>query len=130
VTNMSDAQSEKIISILKAYQTAFESGQRSDAEAFVHLPVAYITDDSVQMRERYPFDPAKLRALTGFHHAAMTYTMVHQDQNRAHVLVEGTRHRADNSVIEAVNAVYVMQCRDGAWKIAAFSGIRVPNEVV
>ena len=69
-------------------------------------------------------DPEKLRELTGFHHAKMTYTILHSDEKKAHVLVEGTRHRADDSRIEAVDAIYILQKRNGQWKIAAFSGIR------
>lgn len=120
----SGAQKDEILTILKNYQSAIETGERSDTQAFVHLPVGYISEDEVHLRDRYPFDPVKLRAATGFHHANMKYTVIHMDDTKAHVLVEGTRHREDNSVIEAVDAIYIMQRRDGIWKVAAFSGIR------
>ncbi len=97
---------------------------REEVQAYVHLPVAYFSEDDIQMRERYPFDPEKLRELTGFHHAKMTFNVLHMDDRKAHVLVEGTRHRADDSQIEALAAVYILQKRNGKWKIAAFSGIR------
>jgi len=119
-----DAQKDEIIALLENYQYAIENGERSDTQAYVHLPVGYISEDEVQLRNRYPFDPAKLRAATGFHHANMKYTVIHMDDTKAHVLVEGTRNRKDNSVIETVDAVYILQRRDGKWKIAAFSGIR------
>ncbi len=123
---INNVQAEEVVKILKAYTAAIETGSRDETQAFAHMPVAYVTENDVQMRERYPFDPAKLRELTGFHHAEMEYRVIHMDHTKAHVLVEGTRHRADNTVIEAVNAVYIMQRRDGDWKIAAFSGIRTP----
>ena len=119
-----DKERERVLSIMRAYQTAIETGDRDDVQRFVHLPVTYIAEDSVQLRERYPFDPEKLRDLTGFHHGDMTYDVIHIDGTKAHIVVTGQRKRADDSTIETIEAVYVLQQRDGVWKIVAFSGIR------
>ena len=49
----------EVLAVLHAYQEALEHGTREDLQKHVHLPVAYVTEDNVQMRERYPFDPQK-----------------------------------------------------------------------
>jgi hypothetical protein len=110
--------------VLDRYHEAFLHGTRDDLQQLVHVPVIYITEHDVQMRDRYPFDPAKLRAATDFHHTETSTTFVHIEDTRAHVLIEGTRHRADGSVIESIQSVYVLQDRGDGWKVAAFSGIR------
>lgn len=111
---------------MERYHEAFQRGTRDDLEQLVHLPVAYITERDVQLRDRYPFDPVKLRASSDFHHACVETTFVHIDDGRAHVLIEGTRHRADDSVIETIDSVYILQDRGDGWRVAAFSGIRGP----
>ena len=116
----------EVMNLLHRYQQAIETGTRDEIQTMVHLLVAYITEDSVQMRERYPFDPVKLREATGFHHGKSTYTVVHVDETKAHVQIDATRMRADDSPIEVVGAYYILQKRDGDWKIAAFSGVRTP----
>jgi hypothetical protein len=116
----------EVMDLLHRYQHAIETGSRDDIQTMVHLPVAYIAEDSVQLRERYPFDPAKLRETTGFHHGESTYNVVHVDETKAHVQIDATRLRADDSPIEVVGAFYILQKRGGEWKIAAFSGVRTP----
>ncbi len=109
---------------LARYHDAFLHGTRADLEALVHLPVAYISETEVQLRERYPFDPEKLRAAGGLARTDTTTTFVHIEPTRAHVLIEGNRLRHDGSVIESIQSVYILQDRGDGWKVAAFSGIR------
>lgn len=119
-----DELAAEVIAVLESYQQAIETGTRDEIQAFVHLPVGYITEDDVQMRERYPFDPVKLREATGFHHGKSDYDVVAIDETKAHIVITATRMRADDSPIEYVSAFYILQKRGGEWKIAAFSGIR------
>jgi hypothetical protein len=114
----------EVLDLLQRYQGAIETGTRDDIQTMVHLPVGYITEDDVQMRERYPFDPVKLREVTGFHHGKSDYDVIAIDETKAHVVISATRMRADDSPIEYVSAFYILQKREGEWKIAAFSGIR------
>lgn len=109
---------------MQRYHEAFLHGTRADLQALVHVPVLYITETDVQVRDRYPFDPEKLRAATQFHHTDTTTTFVHIEDTRAHVLIEGTRFRADGSAIETIESVYILQDRGDGWRVAAFSGIR------
>jgi hypothetical protein len=76
------------------------------------------------MRERYPFDPQKLREMMGFHHVKAEYEVTHVDERKAHVVITSTRWREDDSPTEYIEAFYILQKRDAVWKIAAFSGIR------
>ena len=116
----------EVMGVLHNYQQAIETGTRDEIQTMVHLPVAYIAEDDVQMRERYPFDPVKLREVTGFHHGNSAYDILHIDETKAHVVINATRMRADGSPIEQVGAFYILQKRGDVWKIAAFSGIRTP----
>ncbi len=114
----------EVLAVLHDYEGALESGTRDDMQAHVYLPVAYITEDEVQMRERYPFDPQKLREMMGFHHVKAEYEVTHVDERKAHVVITSTRWREDDSPTEYIEAFYILQKRDAVWKIAAFSGIR------
>lgn len=125
---MDDARRDELVAaaleFMERYNAAFRQGTRDDLQALVHLPVAYISETDVQFRDRYPFDPVKLRASSGFHHAETTTQVVHLEETRAHLLIEGTRHRPDGSVIESIQSFYILQDRGEGWKVAAFSGIR------
>ena len=114
----------EVLDLLERYQQAIETGTRDEIQTMVHLPVGYITEDDVQMRERYPFDPEKLRAVTGFHHGKPSYDVIAIDETKAHIVITATRMREDDSPIEYVSAFYILQKRADEWKIAAFSGIR------
>ena len=116
----------EILAVLHDYQEALENGTREDLEKHVHLPVAYITEDNVQMRDRYPFDPQKLRTMNDFHHSKSKYRVMHVDESKAHVEITATRKREDCSPIEYFEAFYILQKRSDCWKISAFSGIRTP----
>ena len=114
----------EVLAVLHAYQEALEHGTREDLQKHVHLPVAYVTEDNVQMRERYPFDPQKLRVAMDFHHSNSEYAVMHIDETKAHIAITATRMREDDCPIEYVEAFYILQNRNNQWKIAAFSGIR------
>lgn len=111
------------------YNGAFVGGTRDDLEALVHLPVIYVSETEAQVRERYPFDPEKMRAATGFHHPETETRIVHLEETRAHLVIEGTRHRADGSIIESIDSFYILHKRDGSWKVSVFSGIRGARNV-
>ncbi len=114
----------EVLAVLHAYQEALEHGTREDLQKHVHLPVAYVTEDNVQMRERYPFDPQKLRVAMDFHHSNSEYAVMHIDETKAHIAITATRMREDDCPFEYVEAFYILQNRNNQWKIAAFSGIR------
>ena len=119
-----DALVAEVLAMLHAYQEALEQGTREDIQKHVHLPVVYVTEDKVQMRDRYPFDPQKLRVVMDFHHSDSEYAVMHIDETKAHIAITATRRREDDSPIEHVEAFYILQKRDAQWKIATFSGIR------
>ena len=114
----------EIEAFMARYTAAFTSGTRDDLEALVHLPVIYVSETEAQVRERYPFDPEHMREATGFHHPQTETTIVHLEENRAHLTIEGTRHREDGSVIESIDSFYILHKRDGEWGVSVFSGVR------
>lgn len=114
----------EIHAFMEQYHEGFTRGTRADLEALVHLPVIYVSETEAQVRDRYPFDPVKMRAANDFDHADTTTRIVHLEPTRAHLVIEGLRHRADGSVIESIDSFYILHKRDGAWKVSVFSGIR------
>ena len=114
----------EIDSFMIEYNAAFVSGTRDDLQALVHLPVIYVSETEAQVRETYPFDPQRMREAIEFHHPETTTKVVHIEENRAHLTIEGTRHRADGSVIESIDSFYILNKRDGKWGVSVFSGIR------
>lgn len=114
----------EIEAFMERYNAAFTSGTRDDLQQLVHLPVIYVSETEAQVRERYPFDPERMREATGFHHPETSTTIVHLEETRAHLTIEGTRHRADGSIIESIDSFYILHKRDDEWKVSVFSGIR------
>jgi len=115
----------EIEAFMERYHHGFTAGTRDELQALVHLPVIYVTETEAQVRERYPFDPVKMRESDlGFHHAETTTRVVHLEETRAHLVIEGLRYRADGSVIESIESFYILHKRDGEWKVSVFSGIR------
>ena len=128
---MDDAHRAALIASAEAfmhrYHEAFLHGTRDDLQKLVHEPVIYVTENDVQVRERYPFDPEKLRAATGLHRTEGTTEFLHIESTRAHAVIEGTRLRADGSAIGTIRSFYILQDRGDGWKVAVFSGIQVPG---
>ena len=114
----------EITEFMSRYNKAFTSGTRDDLQELVHLPVIYVSETEAQVRDRYPFDPEEMRAVSDFDHPKTETRIVHLEETRAHLVIEGTRHRADGSVIESIDSFYILHKQDGAWKVSVFSGIR------
>ncbi|MEZ5408435.1 MAG: hypothetical protein R2761_10440 [Acidimicrobiales bacterium] len=115
----------EIEAFMERYHQGFTAGTRDDLQALVHLPVIYVTETGAQVRDGYPFDPVKMRESDlGFHHADTTTRVVHLEETRAHLVIEGLRYRADGSVIESIESFYILHKRDNEWKVSVFSGIR------
>ena len=114
----------EIEAFMARYHAGFQGGTRDDLQALVHLPVIYVSETEAQVRDRYPFDPARMREANGFHRADTTTRIVHLEETRAHLVIEGLRYRADGTVIESIDSFYILHKRDGEWKVSVFSGIR------
>ena len=115
---------KEIEAFMDRYNEAFISGTREDLQALVHLPVIYVSETEAQVRDRYPFDPERMRESMGFHHPETETKIVHLEETRAHLMIEGTRHREDDSVIESIDSFYILHKHDGDWGVSVFSGIR------
>lgn len=116
----------EVTRVMREYTQAFLTGTREDAQAFVHLPVVYISEQDVMLRDRYPFDPARFREVSGVAQTEMDIDVVHADAQKAHAVIRGTRQSADGKPLERIESFYILQDRGDGWKIAAFSGVRTP----
>ena len=114
----------EVMATMAAYHDGFIDGTRDDLQALVHLPVIYVDETDVRVCDRYPFDPVKLRTLTEFSYSDTETSITHLEPTRAHLTIEGTRHREDGSVLESIQSFYILQNRGQGWKVAMFSGIR------
>ena len=114
----------EITEFMDRYNAGFTHGTRDDLERLVHLPVIYVSETEAQVRDRYPFDPERMRTALGFHHPETETRIVHLEETRAHLVIEGTRHREDGSIIESIDSFYILHKRDGEWRVSVFSGIR------
>ena len=114
----------EIHAFMGRYNAAFTGGTRADLESLVHLPVIYVSETEAQVRKKYPFDPERMREVTGFDHPETNTRIVHLEETRAHLIIEGTRHRADGSVIESIDSFYILHKEADEWKVSVFSGIR------
>ena len=65
-----------------------------------------------------------MRVVTGFHHPETDVGIVHLEETRAHLTIEGTRHRQDGSIIESIDSFYILHKIEGRWGVSVFSGIR------
>jgi len=117
---------DEVRQVMDRYTRAFEQGDLDAVTGYVRFPLTYIAESEVRTLDRYPFDPARLKAKIGLDHARVGFDVISIDTDKAHVLVNGTRHRADGSVIEAIESIYVLTNGDDGWKIVAFSGHRTP----
>ena len=120
----------EVLEMLEAYEHAFASGTRDDVQIYVKDKVVYVTDDDVQLRNRYPFDPVKFREMTNFSHGDAVPEVVHVDEHRAHVVFSGRRWNKEGTSNEIVSSSYILQHDGTAWKVAVISGIRTPTETV
>ena len=115
---------DEVVAFLEDYIRAFETGTREDLQAFCQSPVAYVTDSEVQLRERYPFDPVKLREKTGLARSEMRIDVLHLDAHRAHVALEGTRQTQRRQRHRRGRGRVFPAPPRRPWKITLISGIR------
>lgn len=118
------AERHPALDTMDAYMAAFETADLAEMTRHIHLPITYIAEDHVRTMDRYPFNPVKLKEATGYDHSKVDIDIIAGDAQKAHTRIKGTRHRADGSVIEKIDAIYILQDRGDGWKIAAFSGVR------
>lgn len=121
---------QEVLDTLEAYEHAFATGTRDDVQYYVKDKLAYVTDDDVQVRDRYPFDPVKFREMTDFDHGDAVPEVVHIDEHKAHVIFSGRRWSKAGTSDAIMSSTYILQHDGSAWKVAVISGIREPTEMV
>jgi hypothetical protein len=114
---------EEVRALMKRYVAALDSGTRADLRALCRWPLAHVTGDTVRLCDRFPFDPARLREEKGVQRSNVMIDVIHVDGHKAHVLLDGTRCRADGAVVAHVAAVLVLHRQPDGWKIALLSEV-------
>lgn len=112
--------------VMDDYFDAFSAGDISRINRLVSYPLLHVGRDGVTFHDRFPIDPAELARCTGWAFSRYQTRVVAVCETKAHVVGSGTRHRADGTVIERVDAFYVFMFRDGAWKMTVISDVLAP----
>jgi len=93
-------------------------------DKIVRYPIAYLKDGVIEMLDRCPIDPTKLKADKGWDHSTEWHFDVPAiNEHHAHAVASTVRRRAYGSAIERVHGFYAFTKVDGAWKVYTFSEV-------
>ena len=111
------------------YAQGFKTNDLSLIDRAVRYPITYLRDGRVESHDRYPIDPATLKAEKQWDHSTDWKLEIDAaNDSYAHVSASATRRRADGSAIEKVHAFYDFGRFDGEWKMYAVAEIVMPAE--
>ncbi len=110
---------------VRAYIDAFnkvDSAAMADAFNFPHIRLASGTftiietrEDFLQLQDR---TDARRVAVEGWHHTVIeSLEVVHEGPDKAHLAIEYTRRRADDSVYSRFNSLWIATLQDEHWGI-------------
>lgn len=114
--------------LIELYQKYYVEGFRQNdvglIDKIVRYPIAYIKDGTVRMMDRYPVDPATLKAdLQWDHSTDWSFEVSGASETSAHMVASATRRRKDGSVIERVHGFYAFTKEGGSWKMYALADV-------
>ena len=114
--------------LIRTYQDFYVEGFRTNDVALidriVRYPIAYIKDGKVEMLDKYPVDPARLKEELGWDHSIdWSFEVSGVNDTSAHMVASATRCRKDGSVIERVHGFYAFTKIDGTWKMYAMADV-------
>ena len=115
---------ELLTTYQRYYVGGFKTADLGLIDEIVRYPIAYVRAGVVEMLDRYPIDPAKLKAEKGWDHSKdWKFEIPAISEDHAHAAASATRCRADGSVIEHVHGFYAFTRIDGQWKMYALAEI-------
>ena len=114
------------LQVLDRFMEALNAHDARGMDAAMNFPHVRIANNTVIIYPepgRNPLDLfERLTAEDGWHHSTWNDRhMVQYGDTKAHMVVEYTRYRADNSVIGVYTSLYVVTLQDGKWGIQARS---------
>ena len=113
---------QEILEVVDEYLAAFNACDLPRLEKVLKCPLALIGNGEVSISERYFIDFDKFIAATGWDHSKWDDRRVVQMSDKtAHVAAKASRYRSDGSLIEVVEALYVLTKQPGGWKFVGFS---------
>ncbi|MGI9373000.1 MAG: hypothetical protein ACR2OJ_10930 [Hyphomicrobiales bacterium] len=117
-----DLKQQLIDTYNQFYVEGFKNNDIALIDRIVDYPLTYIKNGTVSSVERYPVNPAELKAQTGWDHSKDWHFDVPAiTETSAHVVASATRCRKDGSVIERVHGFYAFRKVDGVWKMYALA---------
>ena len=115
---------ELLTTYQRYYVEGFKTADLGLIDEIVRYPIAYVRAGVVEMLDRYPIDPAKLKAEKGWDHSKdWKFEIPAISEDHAHAVASATRCRADGSVIEHVHGFYAFTRIAGRWKMYALAEI-------
>ena len=94
------------------------------------FPVVFINDGKVRVLENASekvFDYTAIRATGWAYSNIINTTVLDEGENSAVVLVDFSRHSADDSIISTTKVFYTLSMTDQGWKIA---GVSIPGGII
>ena len=118
----------KLLSAYQRYLDAFNANDLDKINDCINYPLAYIGADNVTMLDKFPINPADLKASKGWDRSdCLEIDVVAVSESKAHLLLRNARRlRKDGSVIEDASGFYAYTKVEGDWKMFAISDIVFP----
>lgn len=122
-----ETEAERLaLEVVSAYMEAFNARDLAGTDAALHFPHVRLASGEVRVMERAGTLPPdffeRFAARSGWHHSQWDYRRVIQSSDdKVHVAVCFTRHRADGSVIGRYESIWIVTKKDGRWGIQARS---------
>ena len=96
----------------------------ANPEQSIKFPVVFINDGKVRVIEdasEKVFDYKVIKATGWAYSKIIKTTVLDEGQNSAVVLVDFTRHKADDSVLNTSKVFYTLSMTDEGWKLVGAS---------
>jgi hypothetical protein len=124
---MSEATKTEMLATYAAYVKAFLDNDVAALDRLIQYPLAYIGSGRTTLMDTYPVQPAELIAAKQWHDTKnLNPEVVFFAGDKAVIVRQAMRVRADGSPIEEVSAFYALTLTPSGWKFFAFSDITVP----
>ena len=125
---MDRVERTRLLSAYQRYLDAFNNSDISAIDRCIKYPLAYIGAGEVSLLDKFPINPADLKASKGWDRSeGIEIDVVAIGETKAHLVMRNAcRLRKDGSLIEEATGFYAYTKVDGDWKMFAISDIVFP----
>lgn len=106
--------------VLDDMMAAFNARDLAAMEATFNFPSIRIASNRLAILEKGAMKPEQFStgALSEWDHSAWDRRdIIHAGPDKVHINTRFTRYRADGSIINAFDSIYIVTCEDGHWGI-------------